>query len=200
MQTDAYILIGGSSSRMGRDKATLAFGETTLAGRAAAIVHAALPNARVTFVAADAGQFPGRNVIGDIEVERGPLGGLHAALKHAEREWIFVLGCDLPFVTGDLIQYLASRTSDEIDAVVPLQSDGRVQPLCAFYHVTPCLKAADEVLQNTGTPPLRAIFGNVKMHTVLFDEIMDLPGSGDFFVNVNDPSDFQRATSILSAK
>ena len=81
---------------MGRDKATLPFGETTLAERAAAIVQAAFPNARVTFVAANAGQFPGLNVICDTRPGRGPLGGLHAALKNAESEWIFLLGCDLP--------------------------------------------------------------------------------------------------------
>src|SRR5437763_3361093 len=109
MQSDAYILIGGRSSRMGRDKATLSFGETTLAEHAAAAAQAALPDARVTFVATNAGQFPGPNVICDIEQGRGPLGGFHAALTHAEKDWMLLIRYVLTLITIDLNQFFKSH-------------------------------------------------------------------------------------------
>jgi molybdopterin-guanine dinucleotide biosynthesis protein A len=74
-----------------------------------------------------------RPFIFDLHEGRGPLGGLQAALAYARTPWIFVLACDYPFVSGDLIRLLAGRVHDELGAVVPEQEDGRMQPLCGFY-------------------------------------------------------------------
>src|SRR3954471_23320778 len=139
MNIDSFILIGGRSSRLGRDKAVVEFGKQTLAQRAFLTTTDALPTSRVTFVAANEVQFgieainAGGPFIFDLIPDRGPLGGLHAALAYARTPWIFVLACDYPFVTSELIRFLTDKVSDNCGAVVPKQDDGRLQPLCAFY-------------------------------------------------------------------
>ncbi len=200
MQMDAYILIGGRSSRMGRDKASLELEKATLAERAASLAGSALPDATVKYVAANVEQFCGFDVICDIEPHRGPLGGLHAALMHAKKNWIFLLACDLPFVSVELIRFLASQVSDTLDAIVPFQPDGRLQPLCAFYRVNACIGAVEELLIRTPTQPLHAVFDNVRTRKILFGEIADLAGSGHFFFNINDRNDLRQAIRIVSAK
>ena len=85
--------------------------------------------------------------------------GLHAALAYAQSEWLLAIACDYPFLTSELIIKLSSKISDDFDAVVPRQSDGRLQPLCAFYRVKLCLKFVEKTLESKrATPPLRSIF------------------------------------------
>src|SRR5512139_1519218 len=102
-QIDSFILIGGRSSRLGRDKALVELGGRSLAERSIDTVHDALPGSRVTLVAGSSTQFAidaiasGVPFIFDFHENRGPLGGLHAALSYAETPWILLLACDYPF-------------------------------------------------------------------------------------------------------
>ena len=196
MEIETFILVGGRSSRMGSDKATLRLGGVTLAERLTAIAGEAFPGAPVTLVAAGPEQFSDLPVVIDVYPDRGPLGGLHTALTHAKTEWIFLAGCDLPFITAGLISRLCNLRTNETDAVVPVQSDGIVQPLCALYRVDPCLKKAHEMLEKTETPSLRDFLDEISTHRVGFDEISDLPGSESFFLNINTPADLERAQSL----
>lgn len=201
---EGYVLIGGKSSRFGRDKALLELGGVTLAERAAGTISAAFSPKQIFLAAAHEDQFAAKDlpenlpVIFDYYKERGAFGGLHAALSSAGSEWIFVLACDYPLVSVDLLKYLAGLIDMSIDAVVPVQPDGRVQPLCAFYRAGPCLKVVEEMLEATEKlPPLRSIFENVRTHFVRFDELKHLPGAEKFFLNVNTPADLEKAKSIV---
>lgn len=196
MEIETFILVGGRSRRMGRDKAMLELGGVTLAERLAAAAREAFPGAPVTLVTASTGQFPDMTVVPDIRADRGPVGGLHAALTHARSEWILLLGCDLPFVTAELIDRLVGFLADATDAVVPLQRDGIVQPLCAVYRVDTCLDAATRLLAGSGTPSLKDVLAEVRVHFAAFDQISDLPGSENFFLNINTPADLECARRL----
>jgi molybdopterin-guanine dinucleotide biosynthesis protein A len=135
----------------------------------------------------------------DVFPERGALGGIHAALSQSQSEWTIILACDYPFVTNELLKRLAGIClyETEASAIAPIQSDGRVQPLCAFYQVAPCLKAVNKLLAESGkTPPARRLLDSVKTRTVDFAKISDLPCAEFFFENVNTPADFVRAEEI----
>jgi molybdopterin-guanine dinucleotide biosynthesis protein A len=73
-------------------------------------------------------------MIADLRPGFGAWSGLHAAVAYSRSEWALVLACDYPFVTSDLLTLLAGFASKECDAVVPVQPDGRLQPLCALYR------------------------------------------------------------------
>ena len=194
-------MIGGKSSRMGRDKALIKLDGIILAERAANTISTALSPKQIYFVAASKDQFTGGDLPADIPViydrykDRGAYGGLHAVLSAAQSEWIFVLACDLPFVSAELLKIMAGLISENFDAVVPLQQDGRAQPLYAFYRSEQCLKIVEKMLEaDQKLPPLRAIFDQVKTRFVRFEEVRNLPGGENFFFNVNTPEDLRIVT------
>lgn len=198
MSIETFILIGGRSTRFGRDKALAQFGGRKMVDRIADAVRGALPDGKIRLVAANDTQgfsldsgFP---FIFDLYPERGPLGGLHAALAYAQSEWLLALACDFPLITNELIERLSSKIRDDVDAVVPRQADGRLQPLCAFYRAAPLLKIVEDILEDDRpTPPLRSLTEKVRTRIVEFDEISDLAGSENFFFNANTPDDLAAA-------
>ncbi len=70
-------------------------------------------------------------IIPDIYRECGPVGGLHAALVSADAEEVFALACDTPFVSEQLLEYIASSIAPGRARVALM--GGRVHPLCGVY-------------------------------------------------------------------
>ena len=152
---------------------------------------------RVSVVSSRAGaESHGLPVLEDLRVGLGALGGLHAAFTSCRAEWAAVVACDLPFVTGELLARLASMRSDETDAVVPVQEDGRLQPLCALYRARVCVGQVSEMIRAGELRP-RVLFSLSRARLVAFEELRDLEGSRRFFVNVNTPEDYARASGRM---
>ena len=94
---DAVILAGGNSKRMGRKKSRIRMGCHTLLGHARAAV-------------VDAGLEP-RVIAVDLQPGLGPLGGILTALQSAKHSRVLFVGCDMPFLSGELIDtFLAGST------------------------------------------------------------------------------------------
>ncbi len=202
---DAFILIGGRSSRLGTDKAFVELGGQTLAARAIANIRSGLPSSeRIAMVAGSSNQFATEAITADIPFifdlyeGRGPLGGIHAALGYATTPWIFVLACDYPFIAPELLRLLAENVSDEFHAIVPEQEDGRLQPLCAFYSVAAAQSVVEEILRRPRiSPPMHEIVRQLNPRIIEFAEYAHLAGSRDFFVNVNTQEDLERVREIV---
>lgn len=189
---EGFILTGGASSRMGRDKARLLLNGQTFVARIAEALTAIAPQ-RIRIVSArpeDAQA--GLAVVADIHRNCGALGGIHAALTHTRSAWAAIVSCDLPFVTGELFSYLAALRADGIDAVAPLQSDGRQQPLCALYRREPCLAVAEELLRARELRP-RALLHNVNARWAGPADWGALKEAHLFFHNVNEREDYIKA-------
>lgn len=191
---DGYVLTGGKSRRMGTDKFALRFGDATFSMCAAAAMRKAV---RVCFVVgADQKSEPlplDVPRVTDIFPDKAALGGIYTALADAKSEWAAILACDFPFVTEDLIARLAKiahSVSEDIAAVAPVQPDGRIQPLCAFYRVAECRAAAQKLLSGDSVRPARRIIETVAARLVSYDEYADLSGAEDFFMNINTPGEF----------
>ncbi len=201
---DAFILVGGRSSRLGNDKAFVEIGGETLMMRAVNVVRAALPESRITAVAGNSAQFPiqaitaGVPFIFDLHEGRGPLGGVHSALAHARSPWIFVLACDYPFVSPELIQLIADNIFDDFNSIVPEQADGRLQPLCAFYKVPAAKKIVEDLLERPRvSPPMHEVVGRLDPLIIKFDMYSNLRGAKDLFCNINTVADAERAKKIV---
>ncbi|MDT5269194.1 MAG: hypothetical protein QOH49_1380 [Acidobacteriota bacterium] len=193
LDTEGFILAGGLSSRMGEDKSRLRLGGQTFVEIAAGAL-ASVSN-RVYIVGSRPGvESHGLPIVSDIYEGLGALGGLHAALAACEAPWVAVVSCDLPFVTRELFERLASLRGDDVDAVAPVQDDGRPQPLCAFYAAVRCHEAADALIRAGELRP-RTLLQKVRTRWVQFQELSDLDGSDLFFNNVNTPADYEEAKS-----
>jgi molybdopterin-guanine dinucleotide biosynthesis protein A len=200
-QIDAFILIGGRSSRLGTNKALVRLGGMTLAELAVDVTRRALSSERVTMVAGSSTQFPIDALsldvpfIFDLYEGRGPLGGLHAALAYAQTSWIFLLACDYPFVSAELIRTLREEISDEFGAVVPRQADGRLQPLCAFYNVKRARPVVEEIILNKkSSPPMHEIVRSLNSCVVSFEKHSN--DEVDPFTNINNAEDLDLAEDM----
>ncbi|MGH8987609.1 MAG: molybdenum cofactor biosynthesis protein MoaE [Acidimicrobiales bacterium] len=148
------VLTGGSSRRMGRDKATLEVGGVPLARRVAGALAAA------TSLAVEVG--PGTSGLPSVREEppgSGPLAAVVAGWaelvrRTGEKLPAVVLACDLPWVTAELVSWLAGRPGGV--SVVPLR-DGVAQPLCARWGVADLERAGAQLA--AGERSLRRVFG-----------------------------------------
>jgi molybdopterin-guanine dinucleotide biosynthesis protein A len=188
---EGFILAGGLSSRMGVDKSRLRLGGRTFVEIAAGALAAVADRVRVVG-SREGVESHGLAVVRDVHEGLGALGGLHAALAACEAPWAAVVPCDLPFVTGGLFGRLASLRGEDVDAVAPLQPDGRPQPLCALYAPARCLASAERLIRAGELRP-RALLRVVRTRWVNFEELSDLDGSPLFFDNVNTPADYEGA-------
>jgi molybdopterin-guanine dinucleotide biosynthesis protein A len=186
---EGFILAGGLSSRMGEDKSRLRLGGRTFVELAAGAL--ASVSSTVSIVGSRRGvESHGLAVVRDVHEGLGALGGLHAALAACGGRWAAVVSCDLPFVTAELFERLASLRVEDVDAVAPVQEDGRPQPLCALYAAARCLDVAEGLIRAGELRP-RTLLQTVRTRWVKFDELSDLGGSQLFFRNVNTPADYE---------
>ena len=193
-QIEAFILAGGASSRMGSDKSQLLINNHSFVEHIANILFTVTNT--VTIVGHNSEDARLR-VASDIYPKWGALGGIHAALNACQTEWAFVVACDMPFLTPELIQYLAQQRNQS-EAVVPIQADGKPQPLCAFYRFDPCLNRATQLIESGHRRPLD-LLSSVTTRWVSFAELEDLVHSENFFVNINTPEDYYEATQRAAA-
>jgi molybdenum cofactor guanylyltransferase len=92
LSCEIFILAGGQSSRMGKDKAKLVLGKRTLLGH--------------VITTAKALNYPVHTVGKDLIPGLGPLGGIQTALQTAKSDWGLFLSCDMPFVPEKLLRRL----------------------------------------------------------------------------------------------
>jgi molybdopterin-guanine dinucleotide biosynthesis protein A len=183
---------------MGTDKARLSLGGLTFIERIAGALRAATPH--ISVVSARQESFDsGLPVVRDIHRECGALGGLHAALHACRAPWALIVSCDLPFVTGELFARLCEFRDGETDAVAPLQTDGRPQPLCALYSPARCLERIESLLQEGERRP-RVLLRQVRTRWVEHAELSGLRDAELFFMNVNTPEDYRRARECAGGK
>jgi molybdenum cofactor guanylyltransferase len=189
------VLAGGNSSRMGRDKSLLTFGGVSLIDRAVGVMREVFPT---VVVASDRGneyEFLRVPILPDIKKNRGPLGGIHAALVQTETDYLFVLACDMPFVSAELIRHVIGAES-AANATVPTMN-GRVQPLCGLYSRM-CLPIIERSLNN-GIYKLQSVLEELKPAFVPLTP--DLPFfAPNLLDNLNAPADVEQALRSTIAK
>jgi molybdopterin-guanine dinucleotide biosynthesis protein A len=191
MKTDftGYVLAGGRSSRMGTDKYALELAGETLLTRAGNTLETACGRVRIVLNERQNIE-PRFTVVRDIFEARGALGGIHAALADCETEFALVLAVDLPLVSSDALVKLTqiARAARNLSAVVPRQSDGRLQPICAVYRVRSCLAPLEKLLTENETAAVGRFVDLISPEIV--DEKL-LSANENLLYNVNFPADFR---------
>jgi molybdenum cofactor guanylyltransferase len=133
MREAGFVLAGGHSSRMGRDKALLRHWGVPLVVRAAATVAEAAGQVTILGDPGVYGHF-GWPVLADTTPELGPIGGLLTALEHTTAEWNVLVACDMPGVSPALLRELLRKTTRTRGRCVAPVIDGEFEPLCAVYR------------------------------------------------------------------
>jgi molybdopterin-guanine dinucleotide biosynthesis protein A len=191
-----YVLAGGKSSRMGVDKAFLEINGQTFIERAVKNLSEACENRVKIVLNRNQTHFieklpvEVRHIFDEYE-NRGALGGIQAALKDCETKYAIILAVDLPLVNSRTFVKLVeiAESSNKFIAVVPRQSDGRLQPLCAVYNVRFCLSPLENLLNQTDSASVRVFLELIAPRVIDQNKLSD-DDSKDVFFNVNHPTDF----------
>jgi molybdopterin-guanine dinucleotide biosynthesis protein A len=155
------VLAGGEGRRMGgRDKALLITesGETVLA-RITRIAH----DAGLTLVVAGGVHRRGLCVVPDEPAGIGPLGGLRALLAYAAPQPLIALGCDMPYVSVELLVRLSRAPSSAAVFAARDVTTRKWQPLFARYDSARTLASLDAALA-AGVRSFQTWFESLDVH------------------------------------
>lgn len=180
---------------MGHPKAEIVLGGKTLLERAVETMSL-VTDGRVTVVVRSRGQLatpPRSRVIEDNRQgeDHAAIFGLHAALADSSAEWVAILAVDLPLVTADLFTSLLEYAGDH-DAVVPLQADGRRQPLAAIYRREACSPTTGRAIASNEWR-LTTVLG--EMRVTYIDDLGPFDREKGF-LNVNTVEDLRKAEEV----
>lgn len=130
----AVVLVGGSSSRMGSNKACLELGGLPMIEIVVGKLGLFFPE--IVLAGDLAGEFSYLPVktTGDIVIKpvKNSLTGVHAGLSAVSGDFSLVTACDMPFLSLGLLEFLSCYPVQGYDAVVPLIG-GCHQALHAVY-------------------------------------------------------------------
>jgi len=139
MTTPLYglVLAGGRSTRMQRDKASLAYHGRTQLEWAMELITPFVERAFVSVrpdQASDSVRAKFAQVV-DAHENLGPIAGIVAAqTAHPDVAWL-VLACDLPFLDAATLKHLVwARREDRPATAYRSSHDGLPEPLCAIYE------------------------------------------------------------------
>ncbi|MBI5642907.1 MAG: molybdenum cofactor guanylyltransferase [Deltaproteobacteria bacterium] len=150
----ASILAGGLSRRMGTNKALIEINGETIIGRAVNLLK--MEFNEVNIIANDPLAYESLSVrvYADIIKGAGSLGGIYTALFHARSDYVFVVACDMPFLSVPVIKKMI-KALDNSDAIVPFIG-GRRHPLHAVYSKR-CMKTIAAMIED----------GNLRINSLL---------------------------------
>lgn len=174
-----YVLAGGRSSRMGRNKALLELGGHTLLDHAVRNLLQVCDSVRVLSSCPDLAEYA--PLVPDVHPECGPLGGIEAAMLDSHADWNLFLPVDMPFMPSLFLKKWVGRTLAAADSGVKLAMftvDGVPQPTLLLIHraffpfieqavqrkafkLYPVLAAAAEELARLENLPCEAVFHNL---------------------------------------
>lgn len=189
----AFVLAGGKSSRMGADKAFLELNGRTLLERALELARNVAEEVRIVGERARFAAFA--PVVGDEFAGRGPLGGIHAALRSTSTEFNLVLAVDLPFLEKKFLEYLV-KEARAADAVVTLpRAAGGLQPLCGVYRKGFAPLAEQALAQ--GKNKIDSLFPQIAVRIIEEDELARFAFSPAMFDNLNTQQEWEQARQRL---
>ncbi|WP_431799190.1 molybdenum cofactor guanylyltransferase [Halobacillus andaensis] len=188
------ILAGGGSTRMGRDKSELVIGEVTVLERIGAILKR---NFSQIIINRNNPASVQAVYVKDQYEQHGPLGGLHAVLSETPTQYVFVSACDTPFLKTEIIEFLLSRLTSDIDAVIPVYN-GRSQPLSGIYRKELAQRCA--LLLEKGERKMQSL---LNVSTVIYVENFPAIDPEELywhFFNMNTGKDYEAALKKIQAE
>ena len=200
MSVTGVILAGGTSRRMGQNKALVQLGDDSLIGHVIRRTRPVTDELLLITNTPDEYAHLGLPMYGDIVPDAGALGGVYTGLMSASYDTVLCVACDSPFLVPKLLTYLIS-VLDAYDAVVPYTYRGNsaehnstqmtLQTLCAVYSKR-CLPIIELMLQESELR-VHALQERASIKRVSPEIWQAFDPDGISFFNINTPADLDRA-------
>lgn len=173
------VLTGGSSRRLGQDKATAVVAGKRMVDR---VLEQIPPDVPVVVVGPDPQARREVVVTREDPPGGGPAAAIGAGLRAVTTPWVAVIAADMPFAVPVVVGMLDRLAG--ADAVVP-GAEGHRQPLCALYRT--------RALQGVRIEP------GMSMRTLLDGlRVEYVPGEPDSLIDIDTPADLGRAARRLT--
>lgn len=140
----AIILSGGKSSRMGTNKALLKIGDKTIIERVRDQMQQIFKDVVLITNTPEEYKFLDLPIYEDIYKHKGPLAGIHSGLLNSSTDTNFIISCDLPLITKEMIEYLIAFKTNKLITVA--RANGYIQQLAGKYFKE-CLVTAEKILK-----------------------------------------------------
>jgi molybdopterin-guanine dinucleotide biosynthesis protein A len=193
LRVGGVILCGGQSSRMGRPKAWLPFGDELMLPRVVRLLgEAVAPLVVVAAPGQDVPPLPDNVVIArDPEQGRGPLQGLLAGLEalRGRADAAYLSSCDVPFLRPAFVRRLIELLGDH--AICVPEVGGFRHPLAAVYRIDVAEVAARLLAENRLRPAF--LFAELPTRIVRPEELADVDATFQTLRNLNTPAEYEAA-------
>jgi molybdopterin-guanine dinucleotide biosynthesis protein A len=210
----AIILAGGSSSRLGQNKALIEIAGRPLIERVVQRLRPLVTDILVVTNTPDQLAFLGLPMTRDVYQAIGTLGGLHAGLSAIHTEYGLVVGCDMPFLNPGLLRYMISllvQTCSQgagaprpYDVVMPriapapegaAPAGAYYEPLHAIY-ARRCLPVVEQSILS-GRRRMLSFIPQVNVRYVDQETISRFDPQHLSFFNLNSADDLARMKALL---
>ncbi len=135
-------------------------------------------------------------LLGDVYNIRSPITGIFTSLLNSSNHWVFISGCDMPFINKEIIRHMDSQKNN-FDAVIPKSPSspfpkGRhdpifIEPLFAFYSKR--LLGPMEKVILTNKRSVKEFLKNKKVKYISSKEIKKIDPEATSFININTTAD-----------
>lgn len=183
----AIILAGGKSLRFGRDKAFIPFKGCSLIEFILRQLESEF--AELIIVANEIDKFSslGVPVVPDFIKGAGPLAGIQAGLAASSSPYVFVMACDMPFVSPPLIKFMENGLNETPSEAAVLSRKGFIEPFHAYYS-TKLESRMGEALAD-GKRGVNSFLRGLDYLNIEDEIIRDLCPDHKVFININCQSD-----------
>ena len=203
-QVAGFILAGGASSRMGRDKGLMEFLGVPLIVRMASLVEPLVATVQIVGPLERYKPY-GLRVIADKNFGKkekggktlGPLAGIASALAASSKPWNLILASDLPYLTRAWLSWLlAVAVNSQSQVVVPRTHRG-LEPLAAVYRRECAAPIADALKR--GVRKVTDALAEFQLQTVEESKWLRIDPEGRVLSNMNTPADYDEARAWWEA-
>ncbi len=145
IDTNAIILTGGESRRMGKDKSSLILEGITLLERTISLLSPFFGEIILSVSEENAySEYDHKKVI-DKYKGFGPLIGIYSSILISDTDRNFIITNDMPYLNQDLILFLLNYPTNK-EIIIPF-ADGKIHPLCGIYSKT-ILPSLESLIKN----------------------------------------------------
>lgn len=195
----SIILAGGKSSRLGQSKFLETIGTKSLIQWV--IDRLAILSTEIIIATAYGEPIACSSavrikMVADIYPGKGPLVGIYSGLLASTSSRAIVVGCDTPFLSVSLLEYMTQICST-FDVVVP-RIKNKLEPLCAVYSKD-CSGPIQDLLEQNELR-IDKLFSMVKVKYVEEAEINRYDPKHLGFFNINNRNDLERARKLAADK
>lgn len=184
----AAILAGGKSSRMGFDKQLLTENNRRILENVVCTLKAEFPDVIVVTASPELYADMDVRVFRDEYPGKGPLAGIHAALRNARSRYVYLLACDMPVVCTGFVRHMAASLRRSRAEICVSEHGGRIEPFNAFYSIS-LLPRVVQRLESDDSSLYRFIH-SANASVIPQEDAVRFDAQLRMFTNINTPDEY----------